>query len=78
MSQAAMALQVKKKKIIKKETGQVILRRPAIIFCYKTGKLKSNRLFRFRKEKNYIWIFSYIFKMFYAFTTTHNTNSFHT
>lgn len=79
MSQTAMALQVKKKKVIKEETGQVILRRPTIIFYYKTGKLKSNRLFRFRKEKkNYIWIFSYIFKMFYAFTTTHNTNSFHT
>lgn len=76
MAQAAIALQ--EKKFIKEETGQVIFRRPAIIFCYKTGKLKSNRLFRFIKEKNCIWIFSYIFTMLCAFTTTCNTNSFHT
>lgn len=75
MAQTIIALQ--EKKFIKEETGQVILRRPAIIFYYKTGKLKSNRLFIFAKEKiAYGYFHTYL--MFYAFTITHNTNSFHT
>lgn len=50
MVQAAIVLQ-RKNKFIKEKRGQVILRRPAITFYYEGGKLKSNRLFRFTKEK---------------------------
>lgn len=59
----------KKIKFIKEETGQVILRRPAIIFFYKIGKSKSNRLFRFTKEILHM-LFPYILT---DVTYIHNT-----
>lgn len=73
MSQTAMALQVKKKKVIKEETGQVILRRPTIIFYYKTGKLKSNRLFRFRKEKKITYGYFHTYLKCFMHSQQHTT-----